>query len=185
MDTFHGCYKDSEHDYRHFATLYLALRFFNLVLISILRNHNACAPAASLIFMIALTLVARFQPYKNKRSNTVDIVMLLTLITSGLSVALWFTVGLRYPNWVYSIIVSVLALIPPSYLLYLALAHITPKASQCFTKSKMFLLDRIRQVDKDEEETGDEDPALLGQGATDYNTFTNCTKINIVCSQEH
>ena len=132
MDTFHGCYKDSEHDYRHFAALYLALRFFNLVLLSILRNHNACAPAASLLFMIALTLVARFQPYKNKRSNTVDIVMLLTLITLGLSVALWFTIGLRYPNWVYGIIVSVLTLIPPSYMLYLTLAHITHKASQCF-----------------------------------------------------
>ena len=29
MDAFHGCYKvDTLHDYRHFATLYLTLRFF-------------------------------------------------------------------------------------------------------------------------------------------------------------
>ena len=41
----------------------------------------------------------------------------------------------------------------------------------------------MRQVNKDEEETEDEDPALLGQEVADYNTFTNCTKINIVCSQ--
>ena len=35
MDSFHGCYEDTTHDYRHFATLYLSVRFLNLLLSSI------------------------------------------------------------------------------------------------------------------------------------------------------
>ena len=83
MDTFHGCYKDDEHDYRHFAELYLAVRFFNLLLFSVIRNRNAYFSAVTLLYAVALALVARFQPYKRKRSNTVvnDVVMLLNLIT--------------------------------------------------------------------------------------------------------
>ena len=180
MDTFHGCYKDNEHDYRHFAALYLALRFFNLLLFSILRNRNGYAPVASLLFMFALALVAKFQPYKNKRSNTVDIVMLLTLITKIMSKALKSTIGFQYPKWVSGIIVCVLVLIPPIYMLYLALAHITPKASLCFARSKRLLLERMSRVNVKKDT---EDSALLSQGVADYNTFTTCTKINIVCSQ--
>lgn len=85
MDTFHGCFKDNTHDYRHFATLYLAVRFVNL-LIYLIFNLNLYYSAASLLFVFALAFVAKFQPYKCKRSNTVDIVMLLTLI-SGYSSA--------------------------------------------------------------------------------------------------
>ena len=80
MDTFHGCYKDSEHDYRHFAALYLAVRFFNLLQTLILRNINAYFIAATLLFVIVLTLVAKFQPYKRRRNNSVDIVMFFMLI---------------------------------------------------------------------------------------------------------
>ena len=32
MDSFHGCYKDTSHDYRYFAALYLAVRFLNLLM---------------------------------------------------------------------------------------------------------------------------------------------------------
>ena len=76
MDTFYGCYKDNEHNYRHFAALYLSVRFFNLVLTLILRNINAYFITATLLFVVALTLVAKFQPYKQGRSNMIDMIML-------------------------------------------------------------------------------------------------------------
>ena len=72
MDSFHGCYEDTTHDYRHFATLYLAVRFLNLLMASVF-DYNRYLPAAALVFVFALALVAKFQPYKHKRSNTVDI----------------------------------------------------------------------------------------------------------------
>ena len=49
MDTFHGCYKDTTHDYHHFATLYLAVRFRNLLLLSTFK-YNLYAPAVTLLF---------------------------------------------------------------------------------------------------------------------------------------
>ena len=79
MDTFHGCYEDTTHDYRHFATLYMAVRFLNLLSVSVF-SIKLYAPAASIIFTFTLALVARFQPYKCKKYNTVDIVMLLAVI---------------------------------------------------------------------------------------------------------
>ena len=115
MDTFHGCYKDGEHDYRHFAALYLAVRFFNLLLFSVIRNRNACTSAITLLYYaIALALVARFQPYKCKRSNTVDVVMLLTLTTGSVLTSMKSAVGINYPKWVHAIPFTVLSLIPPS-----------------------------------------------------------------------
>ena len=173
MDTFHGCYKDSEHDYRHFAALYLAVRFFNLLLLAVIRHRTAYLPAATLLFVFALTLVAKFQPYKCKKSNMVDIVMLLTLITGYVFLTLLYAVGLQYPKWVHSVIFFVITLIPPSYILFLALARITTKPLQCFYRSKALLLERMSQIkiDKDEEE-----PVPLNQGANSgYNTFTNST----------
>ena len=66
MDTFHGCYKDGEHDYRHFAALYLAVRFLNLLLFSVLRITNVYCIVATLLVAITLTFVANFQPYKRQ-----------------------------------------------------------------------------------------------------------------------
>ena len=172
MDTFHGCYKDDEHDYRHFAALYLAVRFFNLLLFSVIRNRNAYTSAATLLFAVALALVARFQPYKHKRSNTVDIVMLLTLITSYVLMSMKSAAGINYPKWVYGILFTVLCLIPPSYILLLALSRIVPHALQCFRKSKMFLLERVNWIKDDHEGVGG--PALLTHDASGcYNTFPN------------
>ena len=81
MDTFHGCYEDTTCDYHHFAALYLAVRFLNLLLISTF-NYKLYFLAMSLLFAFILALVSKFQPYKFKRSNTVDIVMLLAIITA-------------------------------------------------------------------------------------------------------
>ena len=77
MDSFHGCYEDATHDYRHFATLYLAVQFFNLLLSSVFIFH-LYIPAAALYFVLAF--VAKFQPYKCKRNNTIDIILLLAVI---------------------------------------------------------------------------------------------------------
>jgi hypothetical protein len=76
MDAFHGCYQDTTHDYRHFATLYMAVRVLNLLAASVFSN-KLYAPAASTIFTFTLALVAKFQPYKCKKNNKADIVMLL------------------------------------------------------------------------------------------------------------
>ena len=90
MDSFHSCYEDTLHDYRHFAVLYLAVRFLNL-LISTVFNFTVYLPAAALVFVFTLTLVAKFQPYivKHKRRNTVDIVLLLTTISGFISSSMY------------------------------------------------------------------------------------------------
>ena len=75
MDSFHGCYEDTAHDYRHFATLYLAVQFFNLLLSSVFIFHHYILAAAPL-FVLVLALIAKFQPYKHKRNNTIDTILL-------------------------------------------------------------------------------------------------------------
>ena len=80
MDSFYGCYEDNTSDYRHFATLYLAVRFLHLLMSSVF-NYSLYLPAAALLFVFTLALVAKFQPYKCKRNNTVDIILLLVMIS--------------------------------------------------------------------------------------------------------
>ena len=65
MDTFHGCYEDTAHDYRHFATLYMAVRFLNLLIVSVfsIKLYNS---AVLIPFTFTLVSVARLQPYKCK-----------------------------------------------------------------------------------------------------------------------
>ena len=172
MDTFHGCYKDDEHDYRLFAALYLAVRFFNFLLFSVIRNRNAYTSAATLLFAVALALIARFQPYKHKRSNAIDVVMLVTLITWYVLMSMKSAPGINYPKLVYDILLTVQCLIPPSYILLLALSRIGPHALQCFRKSKTFLLERVNQIKDDLE--GEGGPALLTHEVSGcYNTFPN------------
>ena len=156
------------------------MRFFNLLLILILRKFNAYIIAATLLYVVVLTLVAKFQPYKRRRDNAVDIVMFFTLITGSVATALRRTVGLQYPKWVFSVVIAGIGLIPPGYLLCLVIAYIKPKASQCFNTSKIFLLERMCQA---EDDRGAEDPALLNQKVTNYNAIPKFTEINVVCSQ--
>ena len=174
MDTFHGCYKDSsEHDYRHFAALYLVVRFLNLLLLSAIRNRNAYSSAAAPLFALALALVAKFQPYKHKRSNTVDVVLLLTLITGQcVLTCMRSAAGIKYPKGVRTITFAVVSLIPFSYFMLLVLSHIGPHALWCFRNSKKILLERMSQVKEDKSE---EVPTSLNQGASGYNTFPNYT----------
>ena len=142
MDAFHGCYENTPRDCRQFATLYLALRFFNLLMYSVF-YEKVYFPTASLLLVFVLALVAKFQPYKERRNNTVDMVMIVALI-SGHASLLFHHIDLYpgYPKWVNGVIVGIAALIPPSYIVFLFLAHISTK----FTASKMLgeCIDRIR-----------------------------------------
>ena len=126
-DAFHGCYEDTTHDYRLFASLYLAVRVINLLLY-LLCNLNLSFPAVSLLLVLPFALVAKFQPYKCKRSNTVDIVMLLTLIIGCTAGSIYSAIGVMYSPILPKIIVSISAVIPPSYMLFLILAKISSKA---------------------------------------------------------
>ena len=180
MDAFNGCYKDNDgHDYRHFAALYLAVRFFNLLLLSVLRSTNAYCVAATLLTVFALTLVAKFQPYKRKSTNTVDIVMLLTLLTGLVIVDLWYTSGLRYPKWLFGVSLSIVGLLPPSYIVYLAVAHFKPKISRCFRRIRTLRLFLRLKRNKQREDSEDSESTLLNHGNAGYNTFTSCTTIDI------
>ena len=57
MDAFHGSYDVSIRDHHHFAALYLALRFFNL-LIYVILDSSFRHPLAIVLFVTTLTLVA-------------------------------------------------------------------------------------------------------------------------------
>ena len=123
MDSFHGCYEDTTHDYRHFATLYLAVRFLNLLMMSVF-NFNLYLPAAALLFVFTLALVAKFQPYKCKRNNTVDIVLLLAVISGYMSSSIHYAGRFIYPKWLGGITTFVSVLILHCYMAFLILAQV-------------------------------------------------------------
>ena len=167
MDTFHGCYEDTTHDYRHFAALYLVVRFINVLLCSILNYNNLYFQTASLLSIFTLALVARFQPYKCKSSNTVDMVMLLALICGYTSQSMYHAEHVIFPQRLNTVITTVSIVIPPSYMLFLILAHILPKTLRCFTESKTFVLKRMNEFNV---KMNAEDQTLLNDGVADYNT---------------
>ena len=55
MDTFHGCFEDTAHDYRYFATLYMAVRFLKLLIISIF-SLLLYTSAISILFTFTLQM---------------------------------------------------------------------------------------------------------------------------------
>ena len=168
MDTFHGCYEDTTHDYRHFATLYLALRFLNLLTASIF-NFNLYVSVASLLLVFTLALVPKFQPYKFKRNNTVDIVMLLMIIGGFMTSSMYYATGIMFPRWLNRIISSIVILLFFSYLLILILAKFFPTATKCSQKVKHFLTRRMFKVT--DGGINVEDRALLSHESVDYNSY--------------
>ena len=163
MDSFHGCYKDISHDYRHFATLYLAVRFLNLLMASVF-NYTLYLPAAALVFVFALALIAKFQPYKNKRNNVVDIILLFIMINGFISSTMSNVGRFMYPKWLITIIGGISVLIIISYVVFLILACCWPKAIQCCKKCKMHLMSKIRMSGVNEGNR-----ALLNPESIDYN----------------
>ena len=162
-DSFHGCYEDTAHDYRHFATLYLAVRFLNLLMSSVF-NFNLYLPAAAFLFVFTLALVAKFQPYKCKRNNTVDIILLFTMISGYMSSSMYYAGGFMYPKWLNGITVSISILILLCYLVFLILAQVLPMVVKCFKKYKILLMSKIKAS-----VVNIEDRALLDHGSANYN----------------
>ena len=142
MDSFHGCYKHTSRHYQHFATLYLAVRFLNLLLYSIF-NYALYLPSASLLVFFTLALVAKFKPYKNKRSNTIDIILLLVLPTACMSL-LMYDDGPIIPKWVNGAASGISLSVPPIIMLYLLLVSVSPKIVECITRCRSCLFDRLR-----------------------------------------
>jgi O-antigen ligase len=103
-------------------------------------DYSLYLPAAALVFVFALALVAKFQPYKHKRNNTVDIILLLSIISAFISSAMHYAEECMYPKWINGIIVTVCILIVLSYLVFLILACVLPKAIQCYKKCKLLLI---------------------------------------------
>ena len=139
MDPFHSCYEDTSHDYCHFATLYLAVRFLNLLMASMF-NFTLYVPAAALMFVFAITFIAKFQPYKYKRSNIVDIILLLTTINGFMSSSMYFAGRFMYPKLLGAIAIITYTLVIPCYLVFLILGSVFPKAIQCCKKYKFNIL---------------------------------------------
>ena len=134
MDAFHGCYKvDASHDYRHFATLYLALRFFNLVLYAVF-DLRVYFTMASILLVFTSALIAIFQPYKHQKYNITDVIMILALF-----IGLIFQIHCpnlshpMLPRWVKSVVKCVVSLIPISIMLFYALTKIFSKCTKCLT----------------------------------------------------
>ena len=159
MDSFHGCYEDTAHDYRHFATLYLAVRFLNLLMSSIF-NYILYLPAAALLFVFSLALIAKFQPYKNKTDIIVDIILLLTIISAFISITMHLAEEFMYPKLLNGIVVAISVLIGFSYLVFLILACVFPKVMQCSKKYKTLILTKIKLLMS---EVNEEDRPLLNE----------------------
>ena len=117
-------------------------------------NFTVYLPAAALVFVFALALVAKFQPYKYKRSNIVDVTFLFTTISGFMSSSMYFTGRFMYPKLLRSIVTI------PCYLVFLVLASVLPEAIQCCKKRKTFFIKKS--------EVNEGDRALLNHESTDY-----------------
>lgn len=142
MDAFHGCYDDFCRHYRHFATLYLAMRFFNLVLYSVF-NYKLYLLAASLMLTFTVVLVAMFQPYRNKYTNKFDVVCLLAVIPLYTSMLMQLSVSPMVPKWVNGVVATITGLTPVILIICLTLATLMPKAWKCFVRGKVFLVEKL------------------------------------------
>ena len=139
------------------------MRFLN-VLISSIFDFTLYLPAAALVFVFALALVAKFQPYKNKRNNTVDIILLLTVISTFISSTMHYAEEFMYPKLLNGITVAISVLIVLGYQVFLILACVFPKAIQYCKKCKILLIKMMCEVNEG-------DRALLIHESTDYNSY--------------
>jgi hypothetical protein len=124
-------------------------------------------PTAALVFVFALTLVAKFQPYKNKRKNTVDIILLLIVITGFTSSSMSYAGKFMYPRWLIEIIVGISTSIISGYLVFLILSCVLPQTVRCYKKCRTHLMSKIKMS-----EVNEEDGALLNHGSSDYNSYS-------------
>jgi hypothetical protein len=110
-------------------------------------NYNLYLPAAALVFVFALALVAKFQPYKHKKNNTIDIILLLTGIIAYTSSTMYYAEQFMFPKLLNDITTGISVLIVLSYQVFLILACVLPKAIQCCKKCKTLLMSKIKKID--------------------------------------
>ena len=146
--------------------LYLAVRFLYLLLMSVF-NYNLYIPAATLLFVFTLALVAKFQPYKCKRNNTTDIIVLLSVISACISLVMVHAGGVMYPRWLSSIIVCIAMLIFFGYQLFLILIRVLPQSVHCYKTCKTFLMSKLKVTDMIQNV---ENQALVHHGSAGYNS---------------
>ena len=149
---------------RHFAALYLAIRFFNLLLLS--TSHNNLK-ASTVVFVITSILVARYQPYKHKKYNIVDVFLLLTLISVCLE-EISSSDASMYPRLLQQIATFIVASIPPSYGMCLVIIKVLPTMSRC-VKRKMVWTNLIVQSNCGNAENENEE-LLSDAGGVDYHS---------------
>ena len=111
MDALQGCFKDTPHDYRHFAALYVVLRFINPLLFIVL-GYGLFLPIVALCLVVTLMLVIKFQPNKSKRSNLVDTVLLFSFVClclAALMNTLVYSQRLEqlFPWWLTNVILTI------------------------------------------------------------------------------
>ena len=143
MDAFQGCYEDTSNDFRYFAAYYLSLRFLNL-LFYVTFNKRQYFPAMSLLIVFTLVIVTKLQPYKNKRSNTLDVVYLFSLFTGYTSTLMQLGVHPMIPNWAISVVMSISVSIPMCVIAIVAISNVFPKAPEYFAFFKTKILERCR-----------------------------------------
>ena len=152
----------------------MAVRVLNLLAISVF-SIKLYVPAALIIFMFTLALVARFQPYKCKKNNTADIVMLLAVIVQYTSISMHLIDNRLFSNWLNRIVSGAAALTIYCYLLFLILSKLNIFV-KCFKKSKLFLIfSRFDKTEHSELEVNVtvEDQVLLNHDEADYNSCNN------------
>ena len=135
MDAFQGCFKESPRDCRYFAALYVALRFIHPLLFIIL-SFDFCRLIIVALIVFVLILVVKFQPYKCRRSNTVDTVLLFVMVVGNLAKTEGILTRNHTNNDTYLLFRNVAgaAAIAVPLTFYLSLIMIKIHSSDCYKK---------------------------------------------------
>ena len=118
------------------ATPYMAVRFLIVSVFSI----NLYISAVSILLTFTVVLVAKFQPYKCKRRNTTDVIMLLAVITGFTSLTMYITESLLFPKWLNGVIIGTCIAILVLYccLGFLILSGMSSKFQVCLKNGNPF-----------------------------------------------
>ena len=176
MDSFHGCFKDdAAHDYRHFASLYLALKFVHPLLFMLL-GYGLYFPIASFLIIIVMVLIVKYQPYKCKNSNLVDTILLLVLVTAYIVQTMSLMIqGLReerlIPHEQVRGMGAFFSVVPPGYGLLLLATKCFP--SNCYRRAKKFVLQSKKGMDSitSNQQVLQAETISIGLAGPNYQTF--------------
>ena len=170
MDAFQGCFKETPYDCRHFAALYLLMRLI-LPLLFISLGVGLFKLPASLVTVLLMALVIKFQPYKSKRSNFMDAILLFLLNCACLAyVEIFLDKALSqdkmFPNEIICGILALLGVVPPLYVVLLMMTKCLP--SNCYKRIEGCTFQLWNKIISKREERLLE--VVIDRGP-DYNTF--------------